>query len=262
MKRKILVISALIAALTVAAAGIYLKPKYVVPILMYHSINQGGDKSSLCVSEKNFAGQMRFLRKHKYNVISLNEFVQGKINHDIFARNTVVITFDDGYEDNFSAAYPILKKYNLPATMFVVVNAIDHEGYLSLEQIEQMRQAGLITIGSHSLEGDYLPGKDSGQIAEEIGISKLVLEISLEDDVDFFCYPIGGFTPEIEELVRDYGYLAACTTNRGKTQTYLNDDLFALKRIKVKDSAFNSFVFWVKLSGYYNFFRTIKAPHQ
>lgn len=258
--KKALLSAGLIILASFIAFSLYLKPKYVVPILMYHHVDGRGEASSISVSPGNFRRQMRFLSEHNYNVISLGKFVQGRLNKREFPRNTVVITFDDGYRDNFIFAYPVLKKYNFPATIFVITDFIDREGYLTSRQIKEMLSSGLVTIGSHTISGAYLPGRDSIEIEREIALSKKILENRLDEKVDFFCYPIGGFSSGIQEIIKRNGYLAACTTNRGKEKTYLNDEVFALKRVKIKDSA-NSFVLWVKLSGYYNFFRRVRKPY-
>jgi len=259
--RKIFLVSGLIIALSIAGFYFYIRAKYVVPILMYHHIDEGGSSSSLSVSPENFRRQMHFLSRHNYNVIALAELLEAELKKERLPRNTVVLTFDDGYEDNFYSAYPVLKKYGLPAIIFVIVDSVGQEGYLNYTQMKEMASSGIITIGSHTSTGDYLPGKKDPQLEREIGASKRILEARLNKRVDFFCYPIGGFTPRIQEIVKKYGYRASCTTNRGKFKSYKNCDLFALKRIKVKDNLANLFVFRVKLSGYYNLFRRVREPH-
>ncbi|UCB57435.1 MAG: polysaccharide deacetylase family protein [Candidatus Omnitrophota bacterium] len=258
--KKALLGAGLIILVSFVAFYLYLKPKYVVPILMYHHIDGRSKTSLVSVSPQNFRRQMRFLSERNYNVISLDKFVQDKLNGQEFPRNTVVITFDDGYGDNFTFAYPVLKEYNLPATIFVITDFIDKEGYLTSRQIKEMLSSGPITIGSHTLSEAFLPAKNTEELEREIGLSKKLLESKTGGRVDFLCYPFGHFTPQAQEIVKRYNYLAACTTNRGKENTYLNDDLFALKRIKIKDSA-NPIVLYVKLSGYYNSFRRVRKPY-
>lgn len=258
--KKIFLVSGLLIVLIIAAFYFLVRPKYVVPILTYHHIDEKGKTSSLSVSPENFDRQMEFLSGHNYDVISLGEFIQLKEKKINFARNTVVITFDDGYEDNYISAYPILKKYNLAATIFIIANFIGREGYLNQQQIKEMLSSGLIIIGSHTLTEAFLPGRSRRELEREIGLSKAILESKFNKRVDFFCYPFGHFSPDIQEIVKKYGYKAACSTNRGRKQTWLNDDLLALKRIKVKDSS-NFFVFWAKLSGYYNLFRRVRKPY-
>jgi peptidoglycan/xylan/chitin deacetylase (PgdA/CDA1 family) len=259
--KKVFLLFSLSIFLSIAVFYFYTQSKYVVPILMYHHIDERGKVSSLSVSPKNFQKQMQFLSRYNYNVISLKELVQSINKKEKLPKNTVVLTFDDGYQDNYIYAYPVLKKYNFPATIFVIVNAIGKERYLNYIQIKEMVSSGIIEIGSHSLSGTYLPGQSRQQLEQEIGISKKILENKLSKKVDFFCYPIGGFTEELQEIVKKYGYKAACTTNRGNKQSYLNSDIFALKRIKIKDSFANLFIFWIKLSGHYNLFRRVRQPY-
>ncbi len=263
--RKIFLILSLIIVISIVGFYFYICPKYVVPVLTYHHITQSTEASSLSVSPgvsvENFRSQMRFLSRYNYNAISLAELVQAMEKKEKLPRNTAVITFDDGYEDNYTFAYPILKEYSLPATIFIIANFIDKEGYLTFRQIEEMASSGLITIGSHTLTEAFLPGRSSRKLEREIGLSKAILESKFNKRIDFFCYPFGHFSPEIQEIVKKYGYKGACTTNRGKVQTYLNDDIYALKRIKVTDDFPNVFVFWAKVSGYYNLFRRVRKPY-
>lgn len=259
MRKKVFLFFLLVVCI-VTGISLFLQPGYVVPILTFHHIDENGKNSSLSVSPENFRRQMEFLSRNKYNVISLSDFVEAAYNKEKLPRNSVVLTFDDGYEDNFTFAYPVLKAYHIPATIFVIVDSIGGKGYLSYAQIKEMLYSGIIDIGSHTLAGDYLPGKNRGRLEQEIGVSKKILEERLNRKIDLLCYPIGGFTPEIQELAQKYGYIAACTTNRGTRHTYLNDDIFALKRVKIKDSS-NHLVLWAKLGGYYNSFRKVKSFH-
>lgn len=256
MKKKVFLLSLPVIVIITGTLS-FLQPGYVVPILMYHHIDNNGKSSALSVSPENFRRQMEFLSCRKYNVISLADFVRAVSNEEKLPRNSVVLTFDDGYADNFTWAYPVLKAYHLPATIFVIVDGIGKEGYLSYTQMEEMLSAGIIDIGSHTLAGDYLPGKSRERLEQEIGVSKKLLDERLNRKIAFLCYPIGGFTPEIQGLARSYGYIAACTTNRGIKQTCRNDDLLALKRIKIKDDS-SPLKLWAKLSGYYNLFRRVE----
>jgi peptidoglycan/xylan/chitin deacetylase (PgdA/CDA1 family) len=258
--RKIFLIAGLIIVLIVAGFYLFLESRYSVPILMYHNIDTNGKNSSLSVSPENFKDQMEFLSRYNYNVISLSELCRAKAEGERLPHNTVVLTFDDGYADNYYSAWPVLKKYNFPATIFVIVNSIGEEGYLTYPQIREMVSSDIVEIGSHSLGGDYLPSKALAVLEQEIGQSKRTLDAQLNKEIEFFSYPIGGFIPEMQEMLKKYGYKAACTTNKGRTKTHLNNEIFALKRIKVKDSP-NLFIFWAKISGHYNVFRSAKKPY-
>jgi len=191
-------------------------------------------------------------------VISLDELVQGIKNGASFSEKTVVITFDDGFENNFLYAFPVLAKFDIPATIFIVTGYMgEKEGYLNWDQIRFMSNNGM-DIGAHTRNNEYLPSiKDPGSLWDEIAGSKKDIEENLGTNVMYFCYPIGGFTKDVKDTVRKAGYKGACTTNRG-TDRY-NKDVYELNRIKITNSdCTKPLHFRAKLSGYYNLFRHLK----
>jgi peptidoglycan/xylan/chitin deacetylase (PgdA/CDA1 family) len=227
-RKRLIVVSGLIIVciLFLTAA---LRRKYVVPIVMYHSINPAASrKTMLGVSPKTFERQMRFLKKNRYNVITLPELASLIKDNKKIPACTIVITLDDGYKDNYTHAFPILKKYNLPATLFIIVNEVRRaEGdRLSWDQIKIMRDSGLIIFGSHTLGPEPLTKiKSEEEVKNQIFISKQILEKKLGKKVDVFSYPEGRFNAKIRQLVIDAGYKAAVATNPGKNipaMTYLH----------------------------------------
>jgi peptidoglycan/xylan/chitin deacetylase (PgdA/CDA1 family) len=254
-----------------ASTGFYLfwvAPRCTVPVLTYHSI--GDDKGLLSVSAENFERQMRYFKEANYRVITLDELVKGIESGGRFPRKTVVITFDDGFKDNFTYAYPVLRRYGFPATVFLVTDWIgaDKE-YLSWEEVVEMSKNN-ITFGGHTKSHAYLPAIVNKDILrKEIAGSKKVIEehTGLSEPV-YFCYPRGGFTEEVQMLVKEAGYDGACATNRG--YDLLNrSDLYAINRVSIRDmnpyysisNLFGAINFRVKVSGYYNIFRSKKGPY-
>lgn len=235
------------------------KPFYTVPVLKYHGIdtpNIGDDTPK--VSVENFEKQLAFIHRMGYKVITLEEYVKSVKEHTRL-KNAVVITFDDGYVDNYSNGLPILKKYGFPAAIFLIEEKIDkNQRFLNLKQIKEMEKNG-ITFGSHTISHRYLPGiKNEGELRSEIFGSKALLEKRLTHKVDYFVYPIGGFNAQIKELVEEAGYLAAFTTNRGPDK--FNRDIYAIRRIKISDRDRYWWTLWFKLSGYYMLFQGYKNP--
>ncbi|MFH0732420.1 MAG: polysaccharide deacetylase family protein [Candidatus Omnitrophota bacterium] len=233
-----------------------------MPILMYHSVSEKGD-DSLCVSQDSFNRQMAYIKWKGYNVISLDELVEGIKNKKAFKRDTIVITFDDGYKDNYKYAHPILKKCGFSATIFVASNAIGKEKErLNWQEMIEMAQNSKISFGAHTRNHSYLPEvKGEAELRNEILGSKEDIEKNIGKGADYFCYPTGGFTEEVKTIVKESGYKGACTTNRGFARN--NQDIYELKRIKIKNSDFvdNPLSFWIKLSGYYNILRKGKKPY-
>jgi peptidoglycan/xylan/chitin deacetylase (PgdA/CDA1 family) len=244
----------------VIAFSSFLYYNYQIPILMYHHIDGGHHRNSLYVSPENFEKQMRFLRKNNYRVISINELLFLLRQDKPRPHHIVAITFDDGYKDNYSNAFKILRKYKFPAAIFISPGLVGKAGYLNWPQIKEMSENGII-IGSHTLTHAYLPGLSRDKIIRELKLSKDIIVEKLNPPINALCYPIGEFSKEIQDIARSVvGYELAFTTNRGVIKTPRNEDLFALRRIKIKDSA-NTFVLWAKLSGYYNLFRKVKDPY-
>ena len=244
----------------IAVSGMaYFRGRYVVPILTYHYFTTAttSKNDGLAISEEIFRRQMRFLKDHRYNVVSLEALADLiRAGKKIPAR-TVAITFDDGYADNYKYAFPILKEYNFPATIFIITNEVGTPYRLSWKEIKTMRDSGLITFGSHALGPEPLINiKDETVLKKEVFHSKVVLEDKLGVAVNIFAYPEGMFNEKIRQLVIDAGYKAAVTTIPGKP--YPNDDIFAIKRLRISRNAGNMLVFAIETSGYYTAMKEYK----
>jgi len=255
--RKKLIISLTIVFLFGLFVFKYARSNYAVPILMYHSVNTvAPEENRLVVSRDSFERQMRFLKTRRYNVVPLGEIGQLIRHKKKIPPKTIAITFDDGYKDNYTYAFPILKKYNLPATIFVIINEVGRpqNDRLSWDEIKQMQSCGIITIGSHCLGPEPLVNiKSDASLKKEIFDSKKILEDRLKTKVDIFCYPGGQFNDKIKQMVVDAGYKMAVVTNPGRR--FPNDDILALKRLRISSTSDSLFVFWVESSGYYNMMR-------
>lgn len=255
--KKKTVVFLVVVFLSIGLLCLMLRTQYVVPILMYHSVGPFSAKwERLTVLPSTFERQMRFLRSHHYSIITVEELAELLKEKKKIPHNTVVITFDDGMLNNYEYAFPVLKKYRIPATIFVIANEVARpQGYrLNWEQIQEMQNSGLVVIGSHALDSVPLTNiSQEDEIKKQIIDSKKILEEKLKRKVNTFSYPEGRFTEQIRRFVIDAGYTAAVATNPGKK--FSNKDIFALKRLRISSNAHNLFVFWVQASGYYNFIR-------
>lgn len=254
--KKLTIIFGIIISAAFLAAFI-LRQQYVVPVLMYHSIDPAAKaQNRLAVRADTFDKQMRFLKSHRYNVIALEELVGLIKNKKKVPARTICISLDDGYRDNYTYAFPILKKYNLPATMFIIVDEVGRpqNDRLSWDEIKKMQDSGLISFGSHALGPEPLVNfKSEAQIRRQIFDSKKILEEKLGARVELFSYPEGLFDSRIKQLVIDAGYSGAVATNPGKD--YADDDVFLLKRLRISENSSNMFVFAVESSGFYMFLK-------
>jgi peptidoglycan/xylan/chitin deacetylase (PgdA/CDA1 family) len=242
---------------------VWLAPRYTTPILMYHCVDY--KDGTFFVSPENFAKQMEYIKKNGYEVITLDELVKSIKAKKPLKRNKVVITFDDGYQDNFKYAYPVLKKLGFPATIFLITDFVGKSfnskmQFLDWDEIILMSK-NQISFGGHTKTHFYLGTIiDEKTAFEEIAGSKKAIEDKINVPAEYFCYPSGGFNDRAKELVKQAGYQGAVTTNRGFIDT--NKDVYQLKRIKPTNYDMTKpFSFWIKLSGYYNIFRKDKNPY-
>lgn len=205
-------------------------PTKGVPILYYHSIaNLPGNE--LRVPPEKFEEQMKYLRDSGYTVISLDQLLNAYQSQEKLPQKPVVITFDDGYPDNYSIAFPILKQYNYTATFFVVTSYMEpNQGMLSWDQLKEMLDYGM-TIAPHTVNHSDLSQLPLARQREEIFGSKTALESKLGITTEFFCYPYGGFNKTTLDLLKESGFKLAVTTGSGNAKQ--GDNLYLLKRIYV-----------------------------
>ncbi len=273
--RKYFFILLLIAA---AISGrVWLEQRRVVPILMFHKVEKTNTPQAEIVSPQRFDWQMGYLKKNHYNVISLDTLVDAIRDGKKLPPKPVVITFDDGYADNYVYALPVLKKYGFPATVFIVPGLVDQnlikekdyldpekfkalidEDYLNWAQIREMMKGGF-TIGCHGLTSAYLPDLSIKNQVLEIEKGKWALENTLKVKIDLYAYPVGGFDENTKAIVKQAGFKAAVTTNRGKDR--FNKNLYELDRIRISDADNSEQILWVKLMGFYHLFRQMENPH-
>lgn len=257
MKKRYIVVTVIIGLLI--SLALYLPGHYVVPILMYHNVEPcDAPCPANTVSPDAFDKQMAFLKNNNYHVIRLQDFIEGKLAGRSFPYKTVLITFDDGYDDNYDFAYPILQKYKFPATVFVPPADIGTPGYMTWDQVKHIDQHGF-EVESHTMTQAYLPDiTGQEKLVWEINESKKRLEEELGRSIRFLAYPIGGFNETIKSLVKEAGYQAAFATNRGYDR--FNRDVFEINRIRPKNDD-SVLELTVKLSGYYNLIRKSKSPY-
>ncbi len=214
-----------------------------IRILNYHRISEEGyEKSATGVSPSNFEAQMHFLSTNGYRAISLFDLLQYLNKGLKLPEKAVSITFDDGYMDNYSHAFPILKKYNFTASIFLITSSIgktyEDEKMLTWDQIKEMNEYG-IDFGSHGITHPRLTKLPINEAVKEVRESKRFLEESLGKEILLFCYPHGDFNADMKTIVKESGYTCACSTIPGGNMAAC--DLFALKRtwISPKDTLFD-----------------------
>ncbi len=164
-----------------------------VPILMYHHISARPTNNAmdygLTVKTPDFAAQMAYLAAHGYHPITLTDIFNDLYYGLPLPQHPIVMSFDDGYEDNFTDAFPILQQHHFVAEINIITGMIGGR-YLTWDQIRQMAASG-IEIGSHTIHHISLAEADPATAEKELLDSKTTLEQQLGQPIQFFCYPSG-----------------------------------------------------------------------
>ncbi len=191
-----------------------------LPILMYHYIEYVTDKNdtirkSLAILPSTFDAQIKTLQDAGYTFLTASQIpdiLSGKVE---LPEKPIILTFDDGYRDFYTDAYPILKKYNVPATAYIVPGFLDHPNYMFTSQLEEINKDGLVELAAHTVHHAYLKGASKEHAKWEIEESKKELEEQLKKPVVSFAYPYGAFDLEIAQLVQEAGFTNAVSTLPG-----------------------------------------------
>ena len=200
-----------------------------VLVLNYHMVNSMF--ISLAVEPSDFDWQMKYLVDHGYHTITPDELYDFLAGQGTLPDRPVLITFDDGYVDNYTNAYPILKKYNLKATIFIVTGFVSkRKGYLTWDQLREMEQNG-ITMQSHTVTHAPLPELPDDRIREELVESKKQAEAELGHPIEFIAYPTGVHDLHIVGIAKEAGYKGGFTVKYGNVDRSSN--IYAMERVPI-----------------------------
>jgi peptidoglycan/xylan/chitin deacetylase (PgdA/CDA1 family) len=184
-----------------------------VLVLNYHRIISSSldarkePSSSFSLGLSSFKEQMAFISRSSIPVVSLSDIMDNKIESDF----SVAITFDDGNVSDYTEAFPILLKYQYPATFFIPINNRGKE-MLTTEQLARILGNPAYSVGSHGVNHTELTKLPKDKLSFEIYHSKEMLEKTFGYPVDFFALPYGMYNPHILKICRQAGYKAALTT--------------------------------------------------
>jgi peptidoglycan/xylan/chitin deacetylase (PgdA/CDA1 family) len=214
-------------------------------ILMYHNIAHPPTKGrlkGLYVTPSMFRFQMWYLKFAGFEVVPLHD-IAGLVGNNTAHRKFIALTFDDGYEDFYINAFPVLQKYGYPATVFIVsdfvgmTNTWDEDALGIRKQLmtwDKIRDlsAHNVFFGSHTKTHPFLSKIAEDHAREEIYESKKIIGVQTGHSVEAFCYPYGDCNYAVEEMVREAGYKVAVTTNRGSVRG--GDDPLILRRAFIR----------------------------
>jgi peptidoglycan/xylan/chitin deacetylase (PgdA/CDA1 family) len=210
---------------------------YDVPILMYHGIGKCKADYS-CVSRENFVQHLDFLISNGYNFITPDKLAKAFDGKMDLPEKPIMITFDDGHENFYTKALPIIKEKEIPVTLFMIAGSIDKEAYLSTRQLEDVLESKLVTIGNHTWSHPKLP-----EISRDLVFRQIV-----DSQKEFFkkfgfvpkhiAYPNGDFNQAVKDVVDSLGFDLGFATSVNQITTQCNFSRYELGRIYINDVRF------------------------
>lgn len=213
-------------------------------VLMYHMVRQPDTvaESKYACPPEQFKRHLGYLKNSHHTVVSLYDIEQHILSGAALPDNAVAITLDDGFEDNYTQAFPLLQKHELPASIFLATGVIGgsnswmkvgdfpERAMLNWGQIEEMSRYQ-VNFGAHTVSHAKLSELDDSAAAEEISLSKHHIEEQLGQACNHFAYPYGLFAKQTPEIVKNSGFKLACSTRSGFNN--IERDPYLLHRIEV-----------------------------
>lgn len=207
----------------------------IVPILMYHHLTDLPDNASQLqrdwtVAPKNFETQMDWLAERGYHTVTMGQLAAHLKRNAVLPMKPIVISFDDGWSDDYAVAFPILKRHNFTGTFYVYTNALDHNQFLTWAQVEEMSAAGM-DFQAHTLSHPHLRKLSPEEAMIQVSDSKAILEKRLGKPVTSFAYPFGEYNTAVIDIVKRAGFDSAVTIAAGYKQRA--DEAYTLHRIRI-----------------------------
>jgi len=224
-------------------------------ILMYHMVcsPKTTKEAKYACPPEQFEQHLHYIKNSHHTVVSLDDIEQYLLSGSTLPENAVAITLDDGFEDNYTQAFPLLQKYELSASIFLATGVIGasnkwmqgrdfpKRAMLNWGQIEEMSRYQ-ISFGAHTVSHAKLSELDASAAAQEIVLSKQQIEEQLGQACPHFAYPYGLFAKQTPEIVKNAGFTLACSTRSGfnnskvppfilnRTNVYGTDTVWRLKQ--------------------------------
>ncbi len=231
-KKLLAAVLLLFGLLVLTGAALMWSQRSAIPVLNYHQV-EPKDGNPLTLWPEQFAAQMDYLDAEGYTPITIDDMMDAYENGTPLPKKPVIITFDDGYDDNYIYAYPILQKHGFKATIFLIYDFTNaYPGYLTWDQIDEMKASGLIRFESHTMTHANLSKLTSADdLRHEIADSRRLLSEKLGGDVRYIAYPGGVVNEQIETITRDAGYRGGFTVHYGLSSP--TEGVYQMDRIPI-----------------------------
>ncbi|MBN7289258.1 MULTISPECIES: polysaccharide deacetylase family protein [Campylobacter] len=216
--------------------------------LMYHGVNDS--EKSIFISRDIFENQLKYMHENNISVVGENDLNSGILENNVCMH----LTFDDGYEDNFTTVFPLLQKYSFRATIFIATGFLGKEfkyglSFISKSQLQEMARSNLITWGGHTITHPKLDLLSYKEQEKEIVGNKEELESLLSREIDVFAPPFGRYNENTIKILKKYNFKRSYVTKYGKLS--LNNQ-YEIMRVPVMKSNANHFSLLNK-DGYFKY---------
>lgn len=198
-----------------AETGSAKKRPPAIPVLNYHSVRDIPG-NIVVIREDRFREQMQYLHDEGYTTLSMAEFTGILEGSSAPPPKPVLLTFDDGYTDNYTAVTPILLEFGFRATLFMSPGMVDMEGYLNWDQVREMAVNGW-DILPHGMTHPSLTKLSLEEQTREITEARRLIEEEVGVTADIFCYPYGLYDKRTLTILQENGFRYAFTIDQGKT---------------------------------------------
>jgi peptidoglycan/xylan/chitin deacetylase (PgdA/CDA1 family) len=207
--------------LTFAEMNALYGPCVYLPTLMYHHVQPASvaaekKQTALTTDEAYFRKQMQYLKDKGYQTVGMTNLIDFFDNGGTIAKKSILLTFDDGYDDFYQYVYPILKEFGFKATIFVPTGLMDNPGYLTWYQIQEMVSSALISVANHTWSHKNV-GANRDIVKTEITTADFQLSEKGLNSAKVFAYPYGNASKYGEEVLKNLEYKLAFTTKAGST---------------------------------------------
>lgn len=227
-----LLIIMLLSQITVFADG------YNIPVLMYHMVEKEemGLEPGVSVTPELLEEHLTALKESGYTTITFTDYYNYISTGKKFPNKSILITFDDGYTNNYTYLFPILKKLDMKATIFVVASSVGQTPgeypHFTWEEAREMEQSGLVDIQSHTYSHCDLTSLTPEQIKYELRMSRYLIEKNLNKKCDYLAYPFGFYNDEVLNVATEAGYILTTQVANDISITYYGN-YEPIKRITV-----------------------------
>ncbi|MDP8235166.1 MAG: polysaccharide deacetylase family protein [Candidatus Erginobacter occultus] len=217
-----------------------MNPRLNIPILMYHSVSDSGEYGELppaCrpigyrVSPAVFSDHLSVLLSGAWTPILPKDLAAAREGRGKLPPRPVILTFDDGYADNLTDAFPLLRSFGFRAAFFLSVSHLGRPGMLTWDEAARLRDAGM-EIGSHGLNHELMAQRGETDLRWELEESRRLLAENLALKAEHFSLPRGYLPPALPRLARRAGYRGLCTSRPGFNT--LRTDPFRLRRFPIR----------------------------